>query len=353
MTRIVNLADFEPLAREAMEPSAFDYYFGGAWDEITLRDNVGAFDRYKLRPRVLVDVSAIDMSVELLGTRVSMPLGLAPTALQELADPEGEVATARAARSENTLMCQSTISSRSLEDVAAVGAPRWMQLYVFTDRGLSENLVKRAEAAGFSALVVTADLPVPGYRERDARNHMPIPPNQALGNFTHIETEGELLPFIAGLNDPSITWDDLAWLRGITTLPIVLKGILTAEDARLAVEHGVDGIAVSNHGGRQLDRVPASVDVLAEVVEAVDGRAEVYLDGGVRRGTDVLVARALGAKAVFFGRPYLWALAAMGEKGVRIALKIMKTEIGIAMALLGTPKLAGIRPGHVTVRSGQ
>jgi isopentenyl diphosphate isomerase/L-lactate dehydrogenase-like FMN-dependent dehydrogenase len=194
---------------------------------------------------------------------------------------------------------------------------------------------------------VTADLPVPGYRERDARNQMPIPPGQALGNFTHMETEGELLPLIASLNDPSLTWADLEWLRGVTSLPIVVKGILTAEDARLAVEHGVDGIAVSNHGGRQLDRVPATIDVLEEIVEAADDRAEIYLDGGVRRGTDVLVARALGAKAVFFGRPYLWALAAMGEKGVRIALKILKTEIAIAMALLGTPTLSDITRAHV------
>jgi 4-hydroxymandelate oxidase len=347
VTRIVNLADFEPMARDRMDPSAFDYYFGGAWDEITLRDNVAAFNRYRLRPRVLVDVSQVDMTVELLGTPVSMPLGLAPTALQQLADPEGEVATARACASENALMCLSTIASRSLEEVAAIGGPRWMQLYVFSDRGLSEELVKRAEAAGFSALVVTADLPVPGYRERDARNQMPIPPGQALGNFTHLETEGELLPLIASLNDPSLTWADLEWLRGMTSLPIVVKGILTAEDARLAVEHGVDGIAVSNHGGRQLDRVPATIDVLEEIVEAADDRAEIYLDGGVRRGTDVLVARALGAKAVFFGRPYLWALAAMGEKGVRIALKILKTEIAIAMALLGTPTLSDITRAHV------
>lgn len=347
MTRIVNLGDFEPLAREAMDPSAFDYYFGGAWDELTLRDNIAAFNRYRLRPRVLVDVSKIDMTVELLGTKVSMPIGLAPTALQELADPEGEVATARAATGENVLMCLSTIASRSLEDVAAVGGPRWMQLYVFIDRALSEALVKRAEAAGYGALVVTADLPVPGYRERDVRNKMPVPPDQALGNFADIETEGELLPFIAGLNDPSLTWDDLAWLRGVTSLPLVVKGILTKEDARLAVEHGVEGVVVSNHGGRQLDRVPATIDVLEEVVEAVDGRAEVYVDGGVRRGTDVLVARALGAKAVFIGRPYLWALAAMGEKGVRIALKILKTELAVAMALLGTPTLADITRAHV------
>ncbi|MDQ3877234.1 MAG: alpha-hydroxy-acid oxidizing protein [Actinomycetota bacterium] len=347
MTRIVNLADFEPMARANMDPAAFDYYFGGAWDEITLRDNVSAFNRYRLRPRVLVDVSAVDMSVDLLGTHAAMPLGLAPTALQQLAAPEGEVATARAATSENALMCLSTISSRSLEDVAEVGGPRWMQLYVFSDRALSEELVKRAEVAGYSALVVTADLPVPGYRERDVRNEMPIPDDQALGNFAHIETEGELLPFIASLNDPSLTWEDLAWLRGLTSLPIVVKGILTAEDARLAVEHGAAAVMVSNHGGRQLDRVPASIDVLEEVVEAVDGRCEVYVDGGVRRGTDVLVARALGAKAVFIGRPYLWALAAMGEKGVRIALKILKTEIAVGMALLGTPRLSDITRAHV------
>jgi isopentenyl diphosphate isomerase/L-lactate dehydrogenase-like FMN-dependent dehydrogenase len=345
----VRLDDFEALARARMDPGAFDYYSGGAWDEITLRDNVDAFSRYRLRPRVLRDVSSIDLRCEMLGTSVGMPVGLAPTALQTLADPEGEVATARSAAAADVLMCVSTIAGRSLEDVAAPGGPRWMQLYVFTDRDLSAQLVKRAEVAGYRAIVLTADLPVAGYRERDLRNRFVIPTSHGLGNFTGIDTAGrELLPFISSLNDASLTWADVDWVRSLTALPVLVKGILTAEDAELAVEHGAAGVIVSNHGGRQLDRVAATIDVLEEVVAAVAGRAEVYLDGGIRRGTDVLVALALGARAVFIGRPYLWALAAGGEAGVADALRLLRAELETGMALLGAPRLDAIERTHVT-----
>ena len=348
MTEPVRLDDFEELARARLEPGAYDYYAGGAWDEVTLRDNVDAFGRYRLRPRVLRDVSAIDLRSEMLGTAVGMPVGLAPTALQTLAHPEGEVATARAAAAAEAMMCLSTIAGRSLEDVATAGGPRWMQLYVFTDRDLSAQLVKRAEIAGYEAIVLTADLPVAGYRERDLRNHFVIPSSHGLGNFTGIDTSGqELLPFISSLNDASLTWDDVDWVRSLTSLPVLVKGILTAEDALLAVERGAAGIFVSNHGGRQLDRAPATIDVLEEVVDAVADRAEVYLDGGVRRGTDVLVALALGATGVFSGRPYLWALAAGGQAGVASALGLLRAEIVTAMALLGAPNVAAIERSHV------
>ena len=349
MTQPVRLDDFEELARARMDPGAFDYYAGGAWGEATLRDNVAAFERYRLRPRVLRDVSSVDLACDFAGTPASMPVGLAPTALQTLADPEGEVATARAAAAAGVLMCVSTIAGRSLEDVAAAGGPRWMQLYVFTDRDLSAQLVKRAEVAGYTAIVLTADLPVAGYRERDLRNRFVIPSSHGLGNFTGIDTAGrELLPFISSLNDSSLTWDDVEWVRSLTSLPVLVKGILTAEDAALAVARGAAGVVVSNHGGRQLDRVPASIDVLEEVVAAVAGRVPVYVDGGVRRGTDVLVALALGASAVFIGRPYLWALAAGGEDGVAMALELLRAEITTAMTLLGATGVGAVERSHVT-----
>jgi 4-hydroxymandelate oxidase len=345
---VFNLGGFEELARRSMPAGAFDYYAGGAGAESTLADNVAAFSRWRLRPRVLVDVSSIDISTEVLGTRVSMPVGLAPTALQRLADPEGEVASARAAAQAGVIFCLSTLGSRTIEDVAeASGKSSWFQLYVHKDRGVSRSLIERADAAGLRALVVTVDLPVVGYRERDLGNRFAIAP-ELYGNLAVAEHGGlGLHELVRSLSDQSLTWNDLGWIREITSLPIVLKGILTAEDARLAVEHGVDAIAVSNHGGRQLDRSVASIDALEEVIAAVDGNAEVYLDGGVRRGGDVVTALALGARAVFFGRPYLFALAAGGQHGVERALQLMAAEIENAMALLGAPNVGKITRAHV------
>jgi 4-hydroxymandelate oxidase len=348
LERVFNLNDFEPLARAAMERGAFDYFAGGAADESTLRESVSAFSRWRLRPRVLVDVSSIDTSTELLGTPVSMPVGLAPTALQRLAHPDGEVASARAAAQAGVAFCLSTLGSRTIEDVGEVaGKPCWFQLYVHKDRGVSRSLIERAATAGFDALVVTVDLPVVGYRERDLRNSFAIAP-ELYGNLVVAGNDGrQLHELVHSLSDQALTWDDLTWIKEVSALPVVLKGILTAEDAALAVGCGVDAIAVSNHGGRQLDRATASIDALEEVVQTAGADAEVYLDGGVRRGSDVVIALALGAHAVFIGRPYLFALAAGGQRGVRRALELMAAELENAMALLGARSVGEITRAHV------
>lgn len=339
------LADFEALAREALSPAAWGYYAGGSWDEVTLRENEAAFRRRVLRPRVLVDVSRVDTSTTILGEPVSLPVGFAPAALQGLAHPEGEVVPARVAGRAGLPYVLSTFSSRSLETVAAVGrGVRWFQLYVQQDRRIAEQLVGRAVEAGYRAIVLTVDLARPGIRERERR--APLTETGGLGNVVQAGGE-QFLDFIGGLMDASLEWDDLAWLRSLSDLPLVVKGILSGEDARLAVEHGAAAIIVSNHGGRQLDRVSASIDALEEVVAAVDGRSEVYLDGGVRRGTDVVTALALGARAVFVGRPFLYALAGAGEAGVTRAVELLREEVEAAMALLGCPTVAAIARDRV------
>ena len=351
---IFNLDDFETPAREILTPPAFAYYSGGAGDEVTLRDNSAAFRRRRLRPRVMVDVSSIDPSTTFLGTRVPLPVGLAPTAQQHFAHPEGEVATARAAKEVGVMMCLSTIANRSLEDVAAVGdAPRWFQLYIHKDRGISKTLVERAAAAGYRAIVVTVDLPYPGYRERELRTPVvftgEVPSEkEAFGNFAGFDTEGvSLLEVMADIINSDVTWTDLEWVRSASDLPVLVKGIMTAEDAVLAIDHGAAGVVVSNHGGRQLDGAPATIDALPEVVEAVEGRIPVVMDGGVRRGSDVAIALALGADAVLAGRAPLWGLAVDGEDGATLALGILAEELRLAMALLGCPSLDDLTPGHV------
>lgn len=367
---ILNLREFEALAAEQMDQAAFDYIYGGAGDELTLAYNEAAFARYRLRPRVLVDVSEVDTAAHYLGQPVRLPVGIAPMAFQQFAHPDAEIASARAAARAGALFCLSTMSSRSLEDVAAAAddagdGPRWFQLYVHRDRGVSAELVARAQAAGYGAIVVTVDLPVAGMRERDLRNALGYP--QVFGNFgpraaagdaaaapgdapaagAAAGEEGPLAAVVGAFNDASFGWADLAWLRGLSGLPLVIKGILTAEDAALAVGHGASGVVVSNHGGRQLDRAPASIDVLEELVEAVGGKAEVYLDGGVRRGIDVLTALALGATGVFIGRPFAYALAVGGEAGVSRALELIGAELKADMALLGVTGQADLRKEHV------
>ena len=348
LERVVNLHDFESLARERMAPAEFDYYAGGAWDEVALEDSVAAFRRRRLRPRVLVDVSRIETATTVLGEPVALPFGVAPTAMQGLAHEHGDVATAVAAAEAGVLFCLSTVSTRSIEDVARDAAgPRWFQLYVHRDRDYARRFVERASAAGYGAIVLTADVPLLGQRERDVRWRFrgDVP----FGNYV---AEGgaptdDLVELLDTRQDSSLDWEDVATVRSWSELPLVIKGILTGEDARLAVEHGAAGIVVSNHGGRQLDRAPASLDVLEEVVAAVDGRAEVYLDGGVRRGVDVLVALALGARIVFLGRPILYALAAGGRLGVARAIALLRTELETAMALLGTRSLAEVTRDRV------
>ncbi len=339
--RVLSLAEFEAMAERLLDRASFDYIAGGSGEEITLRDNVEAFRRRRLRPRVLVDVSEVDISTELLGQRVQVPFGVAPMAFQHLAHDDAEIAMARAARSAGAMFSLSTLSSMSLESVAKAAGSRWFQLYVHRDRGVSRDLVARAEAAGYTAIVFTVDLPVAGYRERDLRNDLSYP--QRFGNFQAESTAGRpLLEVIGGFNERRLTWPDVEWLRGLTRLPVVIKGVMTAEDAALAVAHGAAAVWASNHGGRQLDRAFASVDVLDEIAAAADGKAEVYLDSGVRRGTDVATALAMGAKAVFIGRPLGLALAVGGEAGVARALELVAAELRITMALLGATSVGGL-----------
>lgn len=345
---ILRLDEFQTLAETVMDPAAYAYYAGGAADEITLHENEAAFVRRRLRPRVLVDVADVDPSTAMLGEYVTMPVALAPNAAHMLADPEGECATARAAHAAGVLMCLSTFSNRSMEDVAAASpSPKWFQLYIHKDRGIAKEMIARAAAARYRAIVLTVDLPVAGYRERELRTPVEWGHGHAAPNLP-VDTEGKsMTELLDGLVNASVTWDDLEWIRSSAGMPLIVKGIVTGEDAALALEHGADAVVVSNHGGRQLDRVPATIDVLEEIVDAVGGRGEVYLDGGVRRGTDVVTALALGARAVFVGRPYLFALALGGQRGVELCLQLLKAEVVNAMALLGTPAIRDITRAHI------
>jgi isopentenyl diphosphate isomerase/L-lactate dehydrogenase-like FMN-dependent dehydrogenase len=333
----VNVWDYERLAEEQLDANARAYFAGGAGDEVTLRENVAAFERRKLRPRVLVDVGGVTTATTVLATAVSMPVLIAPLALQRMAHPEGELATARAAAAAGTIMCLSTAATARPAEVAAAApaAPRWFQVYVFEDRAITEDLVSEACDAGYAALVLTVDAPFLGRRERDIRIDFRIPEG--------VTPSGDI--FGEGF-DTALSWRDLEWLSGYG-LPVVVKGILTAEDARLACEHGAAAVVVSNHGGRQLDGVQASVDALEEVVEAVDGRIEVLVDGGVRRGTDVLKALGLGARAVLIGRAMVWGLAANGEAGVVDVLRLLRDEIQLGLALLGCRSPADVSRAHV------
>jgi len=347
----VNLADFEALARAKLSALAADYYASGANDEITLRENRAAYDRIALAYRVLVDVHARDLATSVLGQRVAMPILVAPTAFQRLAHDDGELATARAASAAGSIMILSSLANTSIEDVAAVcTAPLWFQLYVYKDRAITEGVVARAEAAGCRALVLTVDAPLLGRRERDIKNRFALPPGltvknvvpHGVGEVPAALTGSGLTAYVRDILDPSLTWKDVAWLRSITRLPIVLKGIVRPDDARRAVDHGASAVVVSNHGGRQLDTSPATIDALARIAPAVNGAIELYVDGGVRRGTDVVKALARGAKAVLVGRPILWGLAAGGESGARAVLELLKDELDLAMALCGCPTIADV-----------
>lgn len=344
--RVVALAEFEAIARERMHPASFDYVAGGTGDEASLAEAEASWTRFRLRPRVLVDVSTVDPSTTLAGSPAAMPVAIAPMAAHGLAHPDGELATARAAAVAGVPFVLSTMASRSIEEVAtaAPDGARLFQLYVQRDLGFAKSLVERAAAAGYRGLVLTVDLPVVGYRERDRRSGFAL--DVPLGNFAARRPDEMLVSgyeALGGQRHVGLTWSDVGTIRAWTSMPVVLKGILTADDARLAVEHGVDGLIVSNHGARQLDRLPAPADVLEEVVDAVAGRAEVWVDGGLRRGVDVATALGLGARGVLVGRPVMYALAAGGESGVARALAILREELDIALALLGAR-----RPSEVT-----
>ena len=347
----INLWELEERARELLPKMAYDYYASGANDEITLRENRAAYERIALLPRMLVDVSVRDMSTTVLGEPVSMPILIAPTALPGLAHPEGEIATTKAASAAKTLITLATLSTTSIEEaMAAATGPVWFQLYVFRDRRISASLVQRAEAAGCKSVVLTVDVPVLGKRERDVRNRLTLPDHLSLKNLLRAGCEelpknvadSGLAAYVASLFDPALTWKDIEWLARLTKLPVVVKGILRADDALRAVDHGASGIIVSNHGARQLDTAPATISVLSEIVDAMAGAVEVYVDGGIRRGTDVLKAMAYGARAVFVGRPILWGLAVGGEAGVKSVLEMLRQEFDLAMALSGCPRVTDI-----------
>ncbi|OLE51856.1 MAG: alpha-hydroxy-acid oxidizing enzyme [Acidobacteria bacterium 13_1_20CM_3_53_8] len=348
MLDVLSLDELEPMARARLPRMAFDYIAGGAEDEWTLQENRAAFQRLQLIPRVLIDVTERDLATTVLGARISLPVLVAPMAFHSLTHTDGELATARAAAAAGTIMIASTASNYSMEEIAAsCTASRWFQLYIYRDRELTRSLVERAATAGYEALCVTVDAPLIGRRPRDARNQFSLPAGITMGNFKEAaradlpETEREsgLAAYVASQWDAGVTWKDVEWLRSISGLPVVLKGILSTEDARLAVEHGAAGIVVSNHGGRQLDTAPASITVLPHIVEAVQGRIEILLDGGIRRGTDVLKALALGARACLLGRPVLWGLALEGEEGARAVLDILRVELDSAMALAGCRRI--------------
>jgi 4-hydroxymandelate oxidase len=353
LTSLVNLAELEGIAQGRLSPMAWGYYASGADDEVTLARNVAAWRERTLHYRVLVDVSVRDLSTTVLGQRVSMPVLVAPTAFHRLAHPDGELASVRGAGDAGTLFILSTLSNTRVEDViAAAAGPVWFQLYVYRDRGATEALVRRVEAAGARALVVTVDAPLLGRRERDVRNRFALPPELKCENLAgeaevveRARTDSGLSTYFASLLDPTLSWRDVEWLRARTALPIVVKGLVRPDDARRAVDAGVAAVVVSNHGGRQLDTSPATAEVLGPVVDAVAGALEVLVDGGVRRGTDVLKAVALGARAVLVGRPVLWGLAAGGREGVAAALEVLRRELDLAMALCGCATVGDVGAG--------
>ena len=352
MEQLLTVDDAERLAEHAVTPEAWSYIFGGAGDERTLRWNREAFSRFRFRPRVLVDVSNVSTETTVLGTPVSMPALVAPMAFQQIAHEEGEVAMARGAAAAGTLMCVSTVATATPAEIAeaAPDAPRWLQIYVFRDRGVSDEVIEQALEAGFSALVLTADLPVYGIRHREVRTGFEAPeddvPALVAARERGSETD-EQHTLTLGMLESGLEWDYVAELCERWKVPVLVKGLVTAEDAILACEHGAAGVVVSNHGGRQLDGAVSSLEALPEVVDAVGDRAEVYLDGGVRRGTDVVMALALGARAVLVGRPALYGLAFGGSKGVEQVLEILREETENALALLGCRSPAEVTAAHV------
>ena len=353
MEGLVTIDDFEAEAQRRLSAQAYDYFRSGADEEHTLRRNRDAFAKYALWYRTLVDVSAPRIATNVLGTELPTPILVAPTAYHLLAHPEGERATARAAAEHGTIYCASTLATTTLEDVAsaAPGAPQWFQLYVHRDREFTRKLIARAKAAGYRAIAVTADTPVLGRRCADVRNGFALPEGLVMANLVDILPDdlkagagSELARFVASRHDPGFAWKDLDVIaQAAAPLPVVVKGVVRGDDARRALDHGARAIWVSNHGGRQLDLAPATIDALPDVVDAVGGRAEVYVDGGIRSGTHALVALGLGARAVFVGRPVLWGLASGGAPGVTRVLELLRDELLRAMMLAGCDDLAAAR----------
>jgi 4-hydroxymandelate oxidase len=341
---LVNLAEYQSRARDIAGGPTLDYYDGGSNDEITLRDNVAGFSRITLYPRMFRGVETRDLGTTVAGSVARSPIIVAPIALLGMLSPEGEVPVVRAATAAGSIFVLSTLSVTPIEDIiAGATGPVWFQLYIYKDRGASEALVRRVEEAGCSALELTADTPILGRRERDIRNDFGLPENLWTPNLTAdagspLPRSGSDSPFKAAIDAlfyPNLTWEDVEWLTSITKLPVLIKGILRADDATRAVDAGVAGVIVSNHGGRQLDTAPAAIDALGRVAEAVGDRGEVIVDGGIRRGADVVKAIALGARAVQIGRPIVWGLVVGGEQGVTDVLALVRDELDLAMALTG------------------
>lgn len=347
---LLNVADYARAAGGKLPKDVCDYYEGGALDEITLRENVAGWERLKLYYRVLAGVGPREINTTVLGQPISMPIAIAPTAFHKLACPEGEIAAAKAAKAAGTLFILSSLSNTSMEAVfAQASSPRWFQLYIYKDQEITRSLVQRAEAAGAEAIVLTVDAPGLGTRERDARNRFTLPEGLAVenlapvgkGNMPDVQGSG-LAAYVRDNFKSDLSFRDLDWLCGCTRLPVVVKGVSRADDARKIASRGAKAIVVSNHGGRQLDTAPATCDVLPFIVDAAGDGCEIYVDGGIRRGNDVLKAIALGARAVLVGRPILWGLCVGGEQGATHVLQIFRRELDEAMLLCGCTELSDI-----------
>ncbi len=345
-SKLLNLREFEPLAREALSPMIFDYYAGGANDDLTLHENEAAYQRIFLRPRVMTGIAQRSMNTTVLGQPMNAPILIAPMAYMMMAHADGEAAMARAAAKRGIHMVVSTSATVSLEDVvsAAPGGARWFQLYLYKDREAARELVQRVEAAGYQALVLTVDRPYLGKREPDIRNNFGLPAPLLAKNLPTAASQGGAATYRGLVFEEDLRWSDVAWLKSITRLPILVKGVMRGDDARFALDHGADGIIVSNHGGRQLDGAMATIDALPEVARAINGEVDVLVDGGIRRGSDVLKALARGAKAVLLGRPLLWGLALDGEAGVGRVLDLITEEFDLALALCGCQSVADVTP---------
>ncbi len=346
----VNVLEYEALARKRVTAMAYDYVAGGTADEITLRRNRDSFDKLLLRPRALVDVSQLNTSTKVFGQSLEFPILLAPTAYHKLMHPRGELATVEGAAPAKTTMIVSSFATTSIEDLAKHSKTTlWFQLYAQPDREFTKDLVQRAEGVGCKALVVTVDTPITPMRDRESRHNFALPAGMQLENLKSLLERSKasaahrsLTGIYSAVLNPKFTWETVSWLRSFARVPILLKGIVAPEDARLAAENGVEGIIVSNHGGRNLDTSPATIEALPSVIEAVGGRVPVLMDGGIRRGTDVVKALAYGAKAVLVGRPYLYALAARGADGVQHVFEMLRTELEASMALCGVRSIGEI-----------
>lgn len=354
--QVAAVGDYEPLARERLSEGAWAYFAGGAGDEWTLSENVAAFDRLPLRTRVLRDLTAATTRTTLFGCDLAAPILLAPVAFQRMAHPDGELASVIAAGALDTAMVVSTQASLTIEAIAGqAAAPLWFQLYIQPDRDFTAELVRRAEAASYRALVVTVDAPVNGMRYREQRAGFALPPGIEAVNLAGMRGAQPAARDALLFGTPVLTsapgWDAIAWLRGVTKLPILLKGIVDPDDARRAVSLGVEGIIVSNHGGRTLDGVAGAIELLPPVVDAIADAVPVLMDGGIRRGADVLRALALGARATLVGRPYIFALAAAGVVGVAHVLRLLRAELELAMALTGCPDIASIERSVLAPRA--